>query len=99
MVATRLIRMIAGIVAAILVAAVLFRLLGANSHNVIVSDVRDAGQTLVGPFKGLFTVGGAKASMAINWGIAAVVYLLLGHLVARVIGHMVPRRSWTRRVA
>jgi hypothetical protein len=99
MVATRLIRTIAGIVAAILVAAVLLRVLSANPHNVIVSDLHDAGSTLVGPFKGLFSVHSAKVTMAVNWCIAAVVYLLLGHLVAKVVAYALPRRGWVRRVA
>jgi len=95
----RLIRTIAGIVAALIVAAILLRLLGANPHNVIVSDIHDAGQALVGPFKGLFSISGAKASMAVNWGIAAVVYLFAGHLVARAIAYAVPRGGWARPVA
>ena len=99
MVVARLIRTIAGIVVAIIVAAILLRLLGAHSGNVIVRDIHDVGQALVGPFKGLFSVGGAKASMAVNWGIAAVVYLIVGHLIARTIASMAPRGRWARPVA
>jgi hypothetical protein len=99
MAVARLIRTIAAIVAAVILAAILLRVLGANAHNGIVSGLHDAGQALVGPFKGLFWVGGAKASMAINWGIAAIVYLVLGHLVARMITFAVPRGRWVKRAA
>lgn len=71
--------------------AILLRVLGANHHNVIVSGVHDAGQVLVGPFEGMFSAGGVKASMAVNWAIAAAVYLALGHLVARMVAFAVPR--------
>jgi hypothetical protein len=96
----RLIRVIAFVVAAVIVAAILLFVLGANAHNTIVSDIHDVGRTLVGPFKGLFSVGGAKVTMAVNWGIAALVYLVLGHLVARLIAYGTARGSWrTRRGA
>jgi hypothetical protein len=66
----------------------------------IVRDVHDVGQALVGPFKGLFSVGGAKVTMVVNWGIAAVVYLIVGHLVASLIAHTAARgRRWGRPVA
>jgi hypothetical protein len=94
----RLIRTIAGVVAALIVAAILLRVLGANPQNAIVTDIHDAGQALVGPFKGLFSVGGAKVTMAVNWGIAAIVYPLAGHLVSRMIANMVPRGRWVRPV-
>lgn len=99
MVVARAIRTIAGLVAAVMVAAILLRVLGANPHNVIVSGLHDAGQTLAGPFKGLFRVGNRKASLAVNWGIAAVVYLVLGHLVARMVAYAVPRGRRIRPVA
>ncbi len=93
----RLIRAIAAVVAAVIVAAILLRVLGANAHNTIVSDIHDVGQTLVGPFKGLFSVGSAKVTMAVNWGIAAIVYLIVGHLVARLIAFAMLRGSTRSR--
>ena len=100
MAVARVIRTVAGIVAAVIVAAILLRVLGANPQNTIVSDIHDVGQALVGPFKNLFSVSSAKATMAINWGIAAIVYLLIGHLVANLIARAVRRggRRWARPV-
>jgi hypothetical protein len=95
MVVARLIRTIAAVVAAIIVAAILLRVLGANPHNTVVTDVHDAGAWLVGPFKSIFSVGDAKASMAVNWGIAAVVYLAVAHLLASLILRT-PRRGFGR---
>jgi hypothetical protein len=92
----RLIRTVAWIVAAIIVAAILLRVLGANPHNTVVSDVHDAGAWLVGPFKSIFSVGSAKASMAVNWGIAAIVYLAVAHLLAGLIMRAPRRRGYGR---
>ena len=97
MAVARLIRAIAGVVAAIIVAAIVLRLLSANPHNTVVSDIHDAGAWLVGPFKSIFSVGGANTSMAVNWGIAAVVYLAVGYLLASLFMRA-PRRGFGRRV-
>ena len=91
MAVARLIRAIAGIVVAVIVAGILLRLLSANPHNLIVSDIHDAARWLVGPFNNLFSLGSAKASMAVNWGLAAVIYSALGHLVAVLIERRTPR--------
>lgn len=92
----RLIRSVAGIVAAIIVAAIVLRLLSANPHNTVVSDIHDAAAWLVGPFKSIFSIGSAKASMAVNWGIAAVVYLVVAHLLAGLITRAPRRRGFGR---
>ncbi len=96
MVIARLIRTVAWIVAAIIVAAILLRVLGANPHNTVVSDVHDAGAWLVGPFKSIFSLSSAKATMAVNWGIAAVVYLAIAHLLAGLIMRAPRRRGYGR---
>ena len=78
----RLIRFVAVIVALIIGAAILLRALDANAGNSIVSAIHDAGKALVGPFDGMFRLHDAKASIAVNWGIALLVYLAIGTLVA-----------------
>ena len=92
----RLIRTVAWIVAAIIVAAIVLRLLGANPQNTVVSDIHDAGAWLVGPFKSIFSLGSAKATMAVNWAIAAVVYLAVAHLLAGLIMRAPRRRGFGR---
>jgi hypothetical protein len=81
----RIIRTVAMLVAAVLVAAILLYVLGANQGNAIVSAVMDAGRWLAGPFKNLFALDSSKAQLAVNWGIAAAVYALVGSLLARLI--------------
>ena len=83
----RIIRTVAMIVAAIIVAGILLYVLGANQSNGIVSAVMDAGRWLVGPFDGLFKLDSAKWELAVNWGIAAAVYAFVGSLIARLIAH------------
>jgi hypothetical protein len=84
----RLVRLAAGVVTAIIVAGVLLVVLNANPTNDIVSAIHDAARALVGPFDGMFTLDSAKATLAVNWGIAALVYLIIGGLIARVIAQI-----------
>jgi archaellum component FlaG (FlaF/FlaG flagellin family) len=88
----RLIRLVALAVAAVIVAAIVLRLLSANPANSIVKDLHDAGQTLAGPFKNLFSIKNPKTAMAVNWGIAAVVYVIVGGFLASLIARVQPRR-------
>jgi hypothetical protein len=89
----RLVRTLAGLIALVIVAAIVLFVLGANQSNGIVSAVHDAGAWLVGPFKNLFSIHNAKLAMAVNWGLAALVYLVVGHFIATLLARMgAPRR-------
>ncbi len=81
----RLIMVIAGIVFLILAVGILLIVLGANQANVLVQAVTGAARWLAGPFNGLFTFGDPTTSTAINWAIAAFVYLIVGALIAGII--------------
>ncbi len=81
----RLIRLAAGIVAAVIVLGILFIVLEANPDNAIVSAVDDVARALVGPFDGMFSLDHAKATVAVNWGIAALAYLIIGALIAWLV--------------
>jgi hypothetical protein len=72
-------------VALILIAGIVLTLLGANPSNGIVKVVHDAGRFLAGPFRGLFSLGSHKATEAVNWGLAAVVWYALARLIGRLI--------------
>lgn len=87
----RIVRLLAWIVALIIVAAILLRVLGANASNTIVRDVHDVAKVLVGPFKDVFSIKNPKVSIAVNWGLAALVWLIVGSLIARLIGRAAPR--------
>src|SRR3954451_10021822 len=81
----RLIRMVTMVVVGVIVAGILLHVFGANSSNAIVSFVYDVCRPLVSPFKNLFDLEDAKAQIAVNWGIAAVVYGAVGMLLARLL--------------
>jgi hypothetical protein len=81
----RVLRMIGTVVAAILVAGILLVVLAANRDNTIVNAVLDAARWIAGPFDGLFTMDRHKTEVAVNWGIAAVVYFAISRLLARIV--------------
>jgi len=76
---------VAWVVAAIIAVGILLVVLKANPNNGIVSAVHDIAHDLVGPFTGMFQLHDPRVGIAVNWGIAAVVYVLAGALVARLI--------------
>ncbi len=90
----RVIRLVAGVVALIIVAGILLRVFDANMSSTIVRDVHDAAAWLVGPFKNLFSIKNPKVSIAVNWGLAAIVYYAVGHFIARLLVRAAaPRRG------
>jgi hypothetical protein len=83
---SRVLQVVISIVVLIIVAGILLVVFDANADNTIVSHVHDWAQTLAGPFDGMFTLDSADGTIAVNWGIAAAVYLLAGAMVLRLIG-------------
>jgi hypothetical protein len=92
-----LIRLAVIVLALIIGLAILFKTLGANPDNTIVSAVHDAGKALAGPFDSMFKLHGAKVALAVNWGIALVVYLAVGFAIARFVGRLARVRPVARR--
>ena len=86
----RLVRVVMLIVVALIVAGILLRVLDANATNTIVRDIHDAAKWLVGPFHNLFSIKNPKTSIAVNWGVAAVVYFVVGSFIARMIARAAP---------
>ena len=72
-------------VAVIIAAGVLLVVLEANPGNDIVDAVLDAARWLVGPFEDFFTLDDEKLQVAVNWGLALVVYVLVGRTVATLL--------------
>jgi hypothetical protein len=83
--AARAIVLIGTVVALVLVAGILLVVLGANTSNALVKAVYDAGKFLAGPFAGLFKPSDAKLKIALDWGLAAVVWYALARVIARVL--------------
>ncbi|HEX2016822.1 MAG TPA: hypothetical protein VGN69_09015 [Solirubrobacteraceae bacterium] len=84
----RAVRLIATIVALIIAAGIALIVLDANAANSIVSTIHDAARSLVGPFDGMFTMSDRKLAIAVNWGIALVIYLVIGSIVAGLIARL-----------
>jgi hypothetical protein len=81
-----LIWLIAVLAAAMLAVGALFTALDqTNQSNEIVRWVLERGHDLVGPFKDLFRLETAKNTLLVNWGIAALVYLIAGKILERFI--------------
>jgi hypothetical protein len=81
-----LIWLAAVIAAAVLALGALFTALDqTNQSNEIVRWVLERGHDLVGPFKDLFRLETAKNTLLVNWGIAALIYLIAGKLIERFV--------------
>lgn len=76
---------ITGIVALLILLGILFVILKANNGNTIVKDIHDAAKFLVGPFDGIFKPKDRKLGIAINWGIALIVYVIVGRFIASLL--------------
>jgi hypothetical protein len=81
----RVVHLIVSVVVVIIVAGILLVVLKANPTNSIVSEVHDWARSLAGPFDGIFSFHNANVTIAVNWGIAAAVYLFVGGLIARLL--------------
>jgi hypothetical protein len=81
----RLVTLVTGILAAIIVLTILFKVLEANRDNSIVTAAFDVSDKLVGPLDDVFTLKDRKAEVAVNYGLAALAYLVAGNVVARVL--------------
>jgi hypothetical protein len=81
----RLVLLAGTVVFLVIAAGILLVVLGANQDNDVAAAVLDAARWLAGPFDGLFDMSSHKAEIAVNWGIAAVVYAAIARLLARIL--------------
>ncbi|MEA2436199.1 MAG: hypothetical protein QOF65_755 [Thermoleophilaceae bacterium] len=81
----RIVRIVTALVVGFIVVGIVLHLLDAHASNAVVGFVYDVAGWLVTPFKNVFSPGGAKANIAVNWGLAAVVYAIVGGLIARLL--------------
>jgi hypothetical protein len=79
------ITVIVGFVAFVLVLAAVLVLLEANRDNTIVDLIVGWADSWVGPFREMFTFDDANRTFAVNAVIAALVYLVVGRLLARIV--------------
>ncbi|MFG2820844.1 hypothetical protein ACGFX4_15615 [Kitasatospora sp. NPDC048365] len=80
---TSVISAVAHIVASILVIWILLDLFDANQANTVVRWFHDAADWLAAWSRGLFTVSNHTAQVLLDYGVPAVVYVVLGNLATR----------------
>ena len=96
--AALVVRIVFGVLATVLALAAVLVVLGSNNNkdNSIVELVINTAEAVSGPFSrtdGIFSFTGdnaASRNALLNWGAAAIVYLLIGRLLANAIA---PRSS------
>jgi len=86
--AAKVILVIADLTAVILGLWILFSLLDANRANDLVSWVRAAAGWLAGWSHDLFTMDPAWVRTVLNYGLPAVIYVLIGHFLAARISRV-----------
>ncbi|MEV8536558.1 hypothetical protein [Streptomyces sp. NPDC051211] len=83
--AARLVALVADLLAAVIVIWIVMYLLDANRANEVVNWFHDAATWLAGWSHDLFTFDEEWARVVFGYGLAAVVYLVIGHAVARFL--------------
>src|SRR3712207_1347087 len=81
----RVIEIVVAIVAAILALGVLLVVLEANRGNGLVDAILGAARWLAGAFRDFFSLDDRKLEVAVNWGLALVVYVVVGRLIAGLL--------------
>jgi hypothetical protein len=81
----RVVSLVTSVVVGLLVLAILLVLFEANRDNTIVDALLDAGAWLAEPFDDVFTMDSRKERIAVNYGLAALVYAIAGGLIARML--------------
>ena len=83
--AAAVVLVITGVIVAIIALAIVLILLGANQNNMIVDVIVTVGDFITTPFHGMFPQDSTRSDVLVNWGIALLVYLAIGGIIARVV--------------
>lgn len=83
--AARIVRLITSVVVGLLLVAILLVVFEANRDNAIVDFLLEIGEFLVEPFDNIFKLDTRKATVAVNWGLGALIYGVIGGLVVRLL--------------
>lgn len=84
-VVANIINVVVGLIATIFVLHIVFVVAGANHSNSVVSFVYQVSRAFVLGFGDVFTPNDAKIGVVLNYGLAALVYLVVGHLIVRAL--------------
>ena len=78
----RIVNLITAAVVGLLVVGIALVVLEANKSNDVVNWLLDAARFLAGPLDDVFKLHNHKVAVAVNWGLAALVYAVIGRLIA-----------------
>jgi hypothetical protein len=81
----RVVSLITSIVVGLIVVGIVLVLLEANRDNAIVDALLDAAGWLAEPFDDVFSMDSRKERIAVNYGLAALVYAVAGGSIARLL--------------
>ena len=84
----RLISAVFGIIALILILHIVLVFADASTSSSIVNDIANLASTLAWGFKHLFSFTSAKTTVFVNYGLAAVVYIVVGGVLVRLFGRV-----------
>jgi hypothetical protein len=85
----RLVMAVAALIALLIALAIVLVLIDANTSNTIVKGIHEGANFFAGAFTGLITfTGHPKREILVDWGIAAIVYLLVGAVLSRLIARI-----------
>jgi hypothetical protein len=79
------IRVVTALIALVFVLHIVFTLFGANQNSGIVAFVYGTARVFVFGFGDVFTPSDATIGLVVNYGLAAIVYLVVGRIVYRTL--------------
>jgi hypothetical protein len=86
MMLARLVMAVASLIALLIALAIVLRDIDANAGNTIVKGIHEGANFFAGAFTGLIAFNGhPKRAITIDWGIALIVYLVVGAVIAGYI--------------
>ena len=89
MLVARLVMTLAVLIALLIGLAIMLRDVDANTGNTIVKGVHEGANFFAGAFTGLIAFNGhPKRAITVDWGIALIVYLVVGAVIARAISRV-----------
>ena len=81
----RLVSLVTGIVVGVIVVGIVLVVLEANRDNALVDFVLNVGEFLAEPLDNVFKLDSRKSNIAVNWGLAAVLYACIGAIAVRLL--------------
>jgi len=81
----RAVALVGSLVSGLIAVGILLVVFDASSQADVVEWITDAARWLAGPFHGLFNIDSNDWQIAVNWGLAAVVYFAISRVVARML--------------